>query len=76
MEGGELYDRVSRPVKMKEATCKLYFYQMLLAVKVPNHAVPGSIHDYAYECQSDEFTVICHFETCASNQHSALNKLV
>lgn len=33
MEGGELYDRVSRPVKMKEATCKLYFYQMLLAVK-------------------------------------------
>lgn len=37
MEGGELYDRVSRPVKMKEATCKLYFYQMLLAVKVHNH---------------------------------------
>ncbi|OXB85045.1 UNVERIFIED_CONTAM: hypothetical protein H355_016167 [Colinus virginianus] len=34
MEGGELYDRVSRPIKMKEATCKLYFYQMLLAVKV------------------------------------------
>ncbi|NXX41114.1 CHK2 kinase, partial [Tricholaema leucomelas] len=33
MEGGELYDRVSRPVKMKEAICKLYFYQMLLAVK-------------------------------------------
>ncbi|KAI1233041.1 hypothetical protein IHE44_0006231 [Lamprotornis superbus] len=33
MEGGELYDRVSRPVKMKEDTCKLYFYQMLLAVK-------------------------------------------
>ncbi|KAM9526327.1 serine/threonine-protein kinase Chk2 isoform 1-T1 [Guaruba guarouba] len=33
MEGGELYDRLSRPVKMKEATCKLYFYQMLLAVK-------------------------------------------
>ncbi|NXY50069.1 CHK2 kinase, partial [Ceuthmochares aereus] len=33
MEGGELYDRVSRPIKMKEATCKLYFYQMLLAVK-------------------------------------------
>lgn len=36
MEGGELYDRVSRPVKMKEAICKLYFYQMLLAVKVHN----------------------------------------
>ncbi|CAM4663375.1 unnamed protein product [Caretta caretta] len=33
MEGGELYDRVSRSMKMKEATCKLYFYQMLLAVK-------------------------------------------
>ncbi|NXX94453.1 CHK2 kinase, partial [Centropus bengalensis] len=33
MEGGELYDRVSRPIKMQEATCKLYFYQMLLAVK-------------------------------------------
>nr|XP_006119714.1 serine/threonine-protein kinase Chk2 isoform X1 [Pelodiscus sinensis] len=33
MEGGELYDRVSRSAKMKEATCKLYFYQMLLAVK-------------------------------------------
>ncbi|XP_026512722.1 serine/threonine-protein kinase Chk2 isoform X2 [Terrapene carolina triunguis] len=33
MEGGELYDRVSRSTKMKEATCKLYFYQMLLAVK-------------------------------------------
>ncbi|XP_066056003.1 serine/threonine-protein kinase Chk2 isoform X3 [Chamaea fasciata] len=33
MEGGELYDRVSRPVKMKEDICKLYFYQMLLAVK-------------------------------------------
>ncbi|NXR40535.1 CHK2 kinase, partial [Zosterops hypoxanthus] len=34
MEGGELYDRVSRPVKMKEDICKLYFYQMLLAVKI------------------------------------------
>ncbi|XP_033374175.1 serine/threonine-protein kinase Chk2 isoform X2 [Parus major] len=33
MEGGELYDRVSRPIKMKEDICKLYFYQMLLAVK-------------------------------------------
>uniref|UniRef100_A0A8C5NRY0 Serine/threonine-protein kinase Chk2 n=1 Tax=Junco hyemalis TaxID=40217 RepID=A0A8C5NRY0_JUNHY len=33
MEGGELYHRVSRPVKMKEEICKLYFYQMLLAVK-------------------------------------------
>ncbi|XP_039360922.1 serine/threonine-protein kinase Chk2 isoform X3 [Mauremys reevesii] len=33
MEGGELYDRVSRSTRMKEATCKLYFYQMLLAVK-------------------------------------------
>ncbi|NXP67888.1 CHK2 kinase, partial [Chloropsis cyanopogon] len=36
MEGGELYDRVSRPIKMKEDICKLYFYQMLLAVKVHN----------------------------------------
>uniref|UniRef100_A0A8C8VLE6 Serine/threonine-protein kinase Chk2 n=1 Tax=Pelusios castaneus TaxID=367368 RepID=A0A8C8VLE6_9SAUR len=33
MEGGELYDRISRSTKMKETTCKLYFYQMLLAVK-------------------------------------------
>ncbi|KAL2298440.1 hypothetical protein Nmel_015437 [Mimus melanotis] len=39
MEGGELYDRVSRPIKMKEDTCKLYFYQMLLAVKVHNRSV-------------------------------------
>ncbi|XP_060048900.1 serine/threonine-protein kinase Chk2 isoform X1 [Erinaceus europaeus] len=33
MEGGELFDRVVGNKRLKEATCKLYFYQMLLAVK-------------------------------------------
>lgn len=33
MEGGELFDRVVSK-RLKEATCKLYFYQMLLAVQV------------------------------------------
>ncbi|XP_012586261.1 PREDICTED: serine/threonine-protein kinase Chk2 isoform X1 [Condylura cristata] len=32
MEGGELFDRVVNK-RLKEATCKLYFYQMLLAVQ-------------------------------------------
>lgn len=34
MEGGELFDRVVGNKRLKEATCKLYFYQMLLAVQV------------------------------------------
>uniref|UniRef100_A0ABM5F373 non-specific serine/threonine protein kinase n=1 Tax=Pogona vitticeps TaxID=103695 RepID=A0ABM5F373_9SAUR len=33
MEGGELFYKVLRPAKLSEATCKLYFYQMLLAVQ-------------------------------------------
>ncbi|XP_049722408.1 serine/threonine-protein kinase Chk2 [Elephas maximus indicus] len=33
MEGGELFDRVVGNRRLKEATCKLYFYQMLLAVQ-------------------------------------------
>ncbi|XP_045881783.1 serine/threonine-protein kinase Chk2 isoform X2 [Meles meles] len=33
MEGGELFDRVVGSKRLKEATCKLYFYQMLLAVQ-------------------------------------------
>ncbi|KAJ7309875.1 hypothetical protein JRQ81_007950 [Phrynocephalus forsythii] len=33
MEGGELFYRVLPPAKLSEATCKLYFYQMLLAVQ-------------------------------------------
>ncbi|XP_059731989.1 serine/threonine-protein kinase Chk2 isoform X3 [Bos taurus] len=33
MEGGELFDRVVGHKRLKEATCKLYFYQMLLAVQ-------------------------------------------
>ncbi|XP_045145474.1 serine/threonine-protein kinase Chk2 [Echinops telfairi] len=33
MEGGELFDRVVRNRRLREATCKLYFYQMLLAVQ-------------------------------------------
>ncbi|XP_027778023.1 serine/threonine-protein kinase Chk2 [Marmota flaviventris] len=33
MEGGELFDRVVGNKWLKEATCKLYFYQMLLAVQ-------------------------------------------
>ncbi|XP_066466168.1 serine/threonine-protein kinase Chk2-like [Tiliqua scincoides] len=33
MKGGELFDRVLRPARLSEATCKLYFYQMLLAVQ-------------------------------------------
>ncbi|XP_058387674.1 serine/threonine-protein kinase Chk2 isoform X3 [Diceros bicornis minor] len=33
MEGGELFDRVVGNKRLKEATCKLYFYQMLLAVQ-------------------------------------------
>ncbi|XP_054450365.1 serine/threonine-protein kinase Chk2 isoform X2 [Pteronotus mesoamericanus] len=33
MEGGELFDRVVRNRRLKEDTCKLYFYQMLLAVQ-------------------------------------------
>ncbi|XP_019498590.1 PREDICTED: serine/threonine-protein kinase Chk2 [Hipposideros armiger] len=33
MEGGELFDRVVANKRLKEATCKLYFYQMLLAVQ-------------------------------------------
>ncbi|KAF6080775.1 checkpoint kinase 2 [Phyllostomus discolor] len=34
MEGGELFDRVVRTRRLKEDTCKLYFYQMLLAVQI------------------------------------------
>jgi serine/threonine-protein kinase Chk2 len=34
MEGGELFDKVVGSKGLKEATCKLYFYQMLLAVQV------------------------------------------
>nr|XP_020852249.1 serine/threonine-protein kinase Chk2 isoform X2 [Phascolarctos cinereus] len=33
MEGGELFERVVGSKRLNEATCKLYFYQMLLAVK-------------------------------------------
>ncbi|XP_036764779.1 serine/threonine-protein kinase Chk2 isoform X1 [Manis pentadactyla] len=33
MEGGELFDRVVGKKRLQEATCKLYFYQMLLAVQ-------------------------------------------
>ncbi|XP_054851982.1 serine/threonine-protein kinase Chk2 isoform X2 [Eublepharis macularius] len=33
MEGGELFDRVLHPPRLSEATCKFYFYQMLLAVQ-------------------------------------------
>ncbi|XP_008056881.1 serine/threonine-protein kinase Chk2 isoform X2 [Carlito syrichta] len=33
MEGGELFDKVVGNKRLKEATCKLYFYQMLLAVQ-------------------------------------------
>ena len=33
MEGGELFDRVVGHKRLKEATCKLYFYQMLLAMQ-------------------------------------------
>ncbi|XP_058014552.1 serine/threonine-protein kinase Chk2 isoform X2 [Ahaetulla prasina] len=33
MEGGELFDKVQRPARLSERTCKLYFYQMLLAVQ-------------------------------------------
>ncbi|XP_021018485.1 serine/threonine-protein kinase Chk2 isoform X1 [Mus caroli] len=33
MEGGELFDRVVGNKRLKEATCKLYFYQMLVAVQ-------------------------------------------
>ncbi|XP_016288010.1 serine/threonine-protein kinase Chk2 isoform X2 [Monodelphis domestica] len=33
MEGGELFERVVGNKRLNEATCKLYFYQMLLAVK-------------------------------------------
>ncbi|XP_015282760.1 PREDICTED: serine/threonine-protein kinase Chk2 [Gekko japonicus] len=33
MEGGELFDRVLPPARLSEATCKFYFYQMLLAVQ-------------------------------------------
>ncbi|XP_062943813.1 serine/threonine-protein kinase Chk2 [Cynocephalus volans] len=33
MEGGELFDKVVGNKRLKETTCKLYFYQMLLAVQ-------------------------------------------
>ncbi|XP_051682607.1 serine/threonine-protein kinase Chk2 [Oryctolagus cuniculus] len=33
MEGGELFEKVVGNKRLKEATCKLYFYQMLLAVQ-------------------------------------------
>ncbi|XP_077163510.1 serine/threonine-protein kinase Chk2 isoform X7 [Paroedura picta] len=33
MEGGELFDKVLPPARLSEAICKLYFYQMLLAVQ-------------------------------------------
>nr|XP_019598658.1 PREDICTED: serine/threonine-protein kinase Chk2 isoform X2 [Rhinolophus sinicus] len=33
MEGGELFDKVVAKKRLKEATCKLYFYQMLMAVQ-------------------------------------------
>uniref|UniRef100_A0A5F9CET7 non-specific serine/threonine protein kinase n=1 Tax=Oryctolagus cuniculus TaxID=9986 RepID=A0A5F9CET7_RABIT len=34
MEGGELFEKVVGNKRLKEATCKLYFYQMLLAVQI------------------------------------------
>ncbi|ETE61679.1 Serine/threonine-protein kinase Chk2, partial [Ophiophagus hannah] len=34
MEGGELFDKVKGPARLSEKTCKLYFYQMLLAVQI------------------------------------------
>ncbi|KAL8179955.1 UNVERIFIED_CONTAM: hypothetical protein K2H54_000767 [Gekko kuhli] len=44
MEGGELFDRVLPPARLSEATCKFYFYQMLLAVQTlcgtPNYLAP------------------------------------
>ena len=33
-EGGELYDRVVKEGKFSEETSKLFFYQMLMAIKV------------------------------------------
>lgn len=66
MEGGELYDRVSRPIKMKEEICKLYFYQMLLAVKVHHHEF------YPKKVTKMSFSVTCHWwNPCKqSAQHS------
>lgn len=60
MEGGELYDRVSRPIKMKEATCKLYFYQMLLAVKVIVNSVKENMVMHLHVNWMN-FFVLCHF---------------
>ncbi|XP_053136083.1 serine/threonine-protein kinase Chk2 isoform X2 [Hemicordylus capensis] len=42
MRGGELFDRVLPPAELAEATCKLYFYQMLLAVQYLHNS--GIIH--------------------------------
>lgn len=43
MEGGELFDKVQRPARLSERTCKLYFYQMLLAVQVIVTTRTGSL---------------------------------
>lgn len=42
MEGGELFDRVAGNRRLREATCKLYFYQMLLAVQVRSPGAYGA----------------------------------
>uniref|UniRef100_A0A8D0GPL5 Serine/threonine-protein kinase Chk2 n=1 Tax=Sphenodon punctatus TaxID=8508 RepID=A0A8D0GPL5_SPHPU len=59
MEGGELFDKVVPPARLAEATCKLYFYQMLLAVKYLHDN--GIIHR---DLKPENVLLSSHEETC------------
>uniref|UniRef100_A0A2K6UF92 non-specific serine/threonine protein kinase n=1 Tax=Saimiri boliviensis boliviensis TaxID=39432 RepID=A0A2K6UF92_SAIBB len=55
MEGGELFDKVVGNKRLKEATCKLYFYQMLLAVQVREKS-----RDHALKLRRESITDFGH----------------
>ncbi|XP_044282125.1 serine/threonine-protein kinase Chk2 isoform X2 [Varanus komodoensis] len=59
MEGGELFDRVLPPARLSEATCKLYFYQMLLAVQYLHEH--GIIHR---DLKLENVLLASHEENC------------
>ncbi|XP_051776996.1 serine/threonine-protein kinase Chk2 isoform X1 [Erpetoichthys calabaricus] len=59
MEGGDLFERVHRVKRLEEATTKLFFYQMLLAVKYL-HA-NGIIHR---DLKPENVLLASHAENC------------